>query len=112
MMNIVLTHKSYLYECQRRFNFADYRQLKNAGKRRWGNVKKLVLPLLEQDIGNVLFLLHVFLAFFEPVALAFDVNDRCVVQNTVKDRWGDGDVGENLVPLGEGFVGGEDGGGS
>ena len=34
MMNIVLTHKSYLYECQRRFNFADYRQLKNAGKRR------------------------------------------------------------------------------
>ena len=56
-------------------------------------------------------LAHKFLAFLETVGLAFDVDHRAVVQDTIQDSGGDGDVGKDLIPLGEGFIGSEDGGG-
>ena len=40
-----------------------------------------------------------------------NVNDSAVMQNTVRNGRGDGDVGKDLVPLGEGLIGGKDGGG-
>jgi hypothetical protein len=51
-----------------------------------------------------------FFALFETVALALDVDDGTVMQDAVKDSGSDGHVSEDLVPLGEGFVGGKDGG--
>ena len=38
------------------------------------------------------------------------LNDSAVMQDAVQDGGGDGDVGKDLVPLGEGLVGGKDGG--
>ena len=58
----------------------------------------------------MLLLAHKFLAFFQAVRLALDVDNGAVMQDTVQDGGGDGDVGKDLVPLGEGLVGGEDGG--
>ncbi len=49
----------------------------------------------------MLFLTHKFLAFFQTVRLALDVNDSAVMQDAVQDGGGDGDVGKDLVPLGE-----------
>jgi len=69
-----------------------------------------VLILLEQRIHNLLFLFHKFLSFFEPVALAFDVDDGAVMQDTVENGRGNGHVGKYLVPLREGLVAGKDGG--
>ena len=54
---------------------------------------------------------HKFLAFLEAVRLAFDVNNGAVMQDTIQDSGGNGDVGKDLVPLGEGLIGSEDGGG-
>ena len=59
----------------------------------------------------MLLLFHEFFPFLQAVALALDVNDSAVVENAVEDRGGNGDVGEDLVPLREGLVGGKDGGG-
>lgn len=67
-----------------------------------------VLPLIEQGVDDVLLLLHEFLALFEPVALALNVDHRAVMEHTVQDRRGDRYVGKDLVPLREGFVRGED----
>ena len=53
----------------------------------------------------MLFLTHKFLAFFQTVGLALDVNDSAVMQDAVQDGGGDGDVGKDLVPLGESLVG-------
>ena len=58
----------------------------------------------------MLFLTHKFLAFFQAVRLTLDVDDGAVMQDTIQDGGGDGDVCKDLVPLGEGLVGGEDGG--
>ena len=58
----------------------------------------------------MLFLTHKFFAFFQPVRLALDVDNGAVMQDTVQDSGGDGDVGKDLVPLGEGLVGGKNGG--
>ena len=58
----------------------------------------------------MLLLAHKFLAFFQTVRLALDVNDSAVMQDAVQDGGGDGDIGKDLVPLGEGLVGGKDGG--
>lgn len=66
------------------------------------------MPLLEEGIDNVLLLLHIFLAFFQPVAFALDVDDGTVTQNPVEDRRSDGDICKDLVPLRKGLVGGED----
>ena len=60
----------------------------------------------------MLFLPHILFVLFKPVALALDVDNGGVMQDTVKDRWGDRNVGEDLIPLGKGFVGGKDGRGS
>ena len=57
----------------------------------------------------MLLLAHKFLAFFQTVRLALDVNDSAVMQDTIQDGGGDGDVGKDLVPLGEGLVRGKDG---
>lgn len=70
-------------------------------------MKKLGLSLLKEGIDNVLFLLHIFFTFFQSVALALDIDDGTVMQNTVEDRRGDGDIGKNLVPLRKGLVGSE-----
>ena len=57
----------------------------------------------------MLLLAHKFLAFFQAVRLALDVDNGAVMQDAVQDGGGDGDVGKDLVPLREGFVGGKDG---
>ena len=67
--------------------------------------------MLKKGIDKLLFLTHKFLAFLEAVRLTFDVNDGAVVQDTVQDSGGKGDVGKDLVPLGEGLMGSENGGG-
>ena len=59
----------------------------------------------------MLLLAHKFLALFELVRLAFDVNDGAVMQDTIQNGGGNGDVGKDLIPLGEGLIGSEDGGG-
>ena len=58
----------------------------------------------------MLLLAHKFLAFFQAVRLALDVDNGAVMQDTVQDGGGDGDVGKDLVPLGESLVGGKNGG--
>ena len=67
--------------------------------------------MLEKSVNDLLFLAHKFLAFFKPVGLTLDVNDGAVMQDTIQDGGGDGDVGKNLVPLGERLIRGEYGGG-
>ena len=57
----------------------------------------------------MLLLAHKFLAFFQAVRLALDVDNGAVMQDAVQDGGGDGDIGKDLVPLREGFVGGKDG---
>ena len=58
----------------------------------------------------MLFLAHKFFAFFQAVRLTLDVDNGAVKQYPIQDGGGDGDVGKDLIPLGEGLVGGEDGG--
>ena len=58
----------------------------------------------------MLFLAHKFLALLQAVRLALDVDHGTMVQNPVQDSGGNGNVGKDLVPLGEGLVGGKDGG--
>ena len=67
--------------------------------------------MLKKGIDNLLFLAHKFLAFLETIRLAFDVDDSAVMQDTIEDSGGNGDIGKDLVPLGEGLIGREDGGG-
>ena len=74
-------------------------------------VTKLGVSLLKKSVHDLLLLTHKFLAFLETVRLAFNVDDGAVMQDTVQDSGGDGDVGKDLVPLGEGLIGREDGGG-
>jgi hypothetical protein len=68
---------------------------------------KLVIALVKEGIDDVLFLLHTLLALLESVAFALDVYDSGVVEYSVEDSGGNGDVGKDLVPLGESFVGGK-----
>ena len=75
-------------------------------EKRW---KKSGIALVKKSIDNVLFLAHEFLAFFEAVGFTLDVDNGTVVKDAVEDSGGDGDVGKDLVPLGESFVRGEDG---
>ena len=72
-------------------------------------VKKSGIALIKKGIGNQLFLAHKFLAFFQAVGVAFNVNNGTVVKDTVEYSGCDGNVGKDLVPLGKGFVGGKDG---
>jgi len=88
-----------------RFDFADFRRLKNVGKERRGNVLKLVLSLLEEGIDNVL--LHIFFSFFQPVAFAFDVDDGAVMKHTARIAEANAHICKDLVSLGKGLVGGK-----
>ena len=54
-----------------------------------------------------MFLAHEFLTFFQMVRLALDVDHGAVMQDAIQDCGGNGDVGKDLVPLGEGLVRGE-----
>ena len=74
-------------------------------------VTKLGVSLLKKSVHDLLLLAHKFLAFLETVRLAFDVNNGAVVQDTIQDGGGDGDVGKDLVPLGESLIGSKEGGG-
>jgi hypothetical protein len=62
--------------------FADKKMQENSGERLSENI---VLSLLKQGVNDMLLLFHEFLTFLEPVALTLYVDDRGVVQNTVKD---------------------------
>ena len=66
--------------------------------------------MLKKSVHDLLLLAHKFFAFLETVRLAFDVNNGAVMQDTVQDGGGDGNIGKDLVPLGEGLIGSEDGG--
>ena len=66
--------------------------------------------MLEKRVHNLLLLAHKFLALLQAVRLALDVNNSAVMQDAVQDGGGDGDVGKDFVPLGEGLVGGKSGG--
>ena len=72
---------------------------------------KLSVTLLKKRVNDLLFLAHKFFAFLEAVRFALDINDGAVMQDAIQDSGGNGDVSKNLVPLGEGFIGSEDGGG-
>ncbi len=67
--------------------------------------------MVKKGIDDLLFLAHKFLALLETVRLALDINDGAVMQDSVENGGGNGNVGENLVSVGEGFVGSKDGGG-
>jgi len=48
--------------------------------------------LLKKSVHDLLFLAHKFLALLQAVRLALDVNDSAVMQYTIQDGGGDGDV--------------------
>ena len=73
--------------------------------------RKLSVTLLKKGVDNLLFLTHKLLTFLEAIRLAFDVNNGAVMQDTIQDGGGNSDIGKNLIPLGEGLIGSEDGGG-
>ena len=59
----------------------------------------------------MLFLTHEFLSFLQTVRLTLDVDHGAVMQYMIQDGGDNGNIGSDLIPLGEGLVGGEDGGG-
>ena len=67
--------------------------------------------MLEKGVDDLMLLTHKFLALFKPVGLTLDVNDGAVMQDTIQDGRGNGNVGKDLIPLREGLVGSEYGGG-
>ena len=58
----------------------------------------------------MLFLAHKFLAFLQAVRLTLDVDHGAVMQYTSQDGGGNRNISKDLIPLGEGFVGGKNGG--
>jgi len=52
----------------------------------------------------------VFFGFFEPVGLAFDRDDFGMMDQAVDEGHHTSGVGKDLVPLGEGFIGGDESG--
>ena len=65
--------------------------------------------MLEKSVDDLLFLAHEFLAFFQAVRVALDVDNGAMMQYPIQNGGGDGDIGKDLVPLGESFVGGKNG---
>ena len=55
----------------------------------------------------MLFQAHKFFAFLQAVRLALDVDHGTMVQNPIRDGGGNGNIGKDLIPLGEGLVRGE-----
>ena len=66
--------------------------------------------MLKKSVYDLLFLAHEFLALLQAIRLALDVDHGTMMQNTVQDSGGNGNVGKDLVPLGESLVGGKNGG--
>lgn len=95
--------------CQRQFEIARKRR-RNFVVFRRGRVTKSAVALLKKSVHDLLFLAHKFLAFFQAVRLTLDVDNGAVMQYTIQNSGGDGDVGKDLIPLGEGLVGGKNGG--
>ena len=60
---------------------------------------------MKKSIHDLLLLAHKFISLFEAVRFALDVNDGAVMQDAIQNGGGNGDVGEDLVPLGEGLIG-------
>ena len=58
----------------------------------------------------MLFQAHKFFAFLQAIRLTLDVDHGTMVQNPIQGGRGNRNVGEDLIPLGEGLVGVEDGG--
>ena len=59
----------------------------------------------------LLFLDHKFKSFLQAVGLTLNANVGAVIQDAIQDGRNNGDVGKDLIPLGEGLVGGKNGGG-
>lgn len=57
--------------------------------------------LFKQRVDDMLFC-FIYFALFEPVAVAFDVDDGEVVQHPVEDGGGDRYLCEDSIPLGKG----------
>ena len=53
--------------------------------------------------------LRTLFGFFEPVRLALDSDDFGAMDEPIDERYDASGTGENLLPLSEGFVGGNDG---
>ena len=60
--------------------------------------------MLEKRVNDQVFLTHKFFALLETIRFALDVDNGTVMQDTVKDSGGNGDVGKDLVPLREGLI--------
>jgi hypothetical protein len=72
-----------------------------------GRVTESVTSLLEKSVHDLLFLAHKFFMFFQAVRLTLDVDNGAVMQYLIQDGGGNGNVGKDLVPLGEGLVSGK-----
>ena len=101
---------AHLEKCQRQFKIERKRRRNFVIFRRGGGIRESVITLHEKSVYDLLFLAHKFLALLQAVRLTLDVDHGTMVQNTVQDSGGDGNIGKDLVPLGEGLVGGKDGG--
>ena len=66
------------------------------------------VSLFKKCIDDLLFLMHKFLAFFQPVRLTLDVDHGAMMQDAVQNGGSNGDIGKNLIPLGKSFVRGKD----
>ena len=64
----------------------------------------------KKSVYELLFLAHKFLAFLQAIRLALYVDHGAVMQDAIQNGEGNGDVGKDLVPLGEGLVGCKDSG--
>ena len=58
----------------------------------------------------MLFLAHKFFAFFQAIRLTLDVDNGAVIQYPIQDGGGNRNIGKDLIPLGEGLVGGKNSG--
>ena len=96
-------------ECQRQFEIVRKRRRNFVIFWRRG-VTNSSVSLLKKCVYNLLLLAHKFLALLQAVRLTLDVDNGAVMQDTIQDGGGDGDVGKDLVPLGESLVGGKNGG--
>ena len=59
---------------------------------------------IKERIHDMLFLFHMFLTLFKPIAFPFDVDNGAMMQNTVEDSRSDSDISEDIIPLREGLI--------
>jgi len=58
--------------------------------------------------GCLLLLLHVFLAFFQPVAFTLDIDNGAVMEHPIENGGSNGNISKDFVPLGKSLIGGKD----